>query len=53
MNSIVIIPYHVGTDFSQILLTAGSVLAGMFPPTADEMFHPDIKWYSIVLPKYL
>lgn len=39
--------YVLGTDFWRTINTAATVVAGMFPPKPDDMFHPDIKWYSI------
>ncbi|RXN13525.1 lysosomal acid phosphatase-like isoform X1 [Labeo rohita] len=35
------------TDEDRTLMSAEANLAGMFPPTGSEMFHPDLKWQPI------
>ncbi|RXN07880.1 lysosomal acid phosphatase [Labeo rohita] len=35
------------TDEDRTLMSAEANLAGMFPPTGSEMFHPDLKWHPI------
>ncbi|XP_050957392.1 lysosomal acid phosphatase isoform X2 [Labeo rohita] len=35
------------TDEDRTLMSAEANLAGMFPPTGSDMFHPDLKWQPI------
>lgn len=39
--------YFRSTDFDRTLMSAQLIAAGLFPPSADEIWHEEIKWQPI------
>lgn len=39
--------YVRSTDLDRTLMTAQAVLAGLYPPSGEQEWNPDIKWQPI------